>query len=144
MKTRLKTLLFSATLLLSAPFVFAHQQDMGAGHHGKMDMQKMQKHMNEMQTVLDKTRVETDPQKRQALLHEHAQKMGSMMDMMGKDNADHKMHNMGKHKMNGHNMTDSQRMQKMEERLSVMEKMMVQMMSNTVESTRPVHQHKKN
>lgn len=144
MKTLLQVILVSTTIMLTAPVAVAHQHEDAQAHTGKMDMPKMQNHMNEMQSILDKARVETDLQKRQQLLHQHAKKMESMMNMMSEGKSKHKMHKMGKHGMNKSNMTDKQRITMMEGRIAMMEKMMEQMMGNAAESTKKSHKHKKN
>ena len=81
------TSLLLASALVVAPIAtsFAYQQtdksDMPM-MYGQM-MQKMQTHMEEMRAVLDAVKSESDPEKREAMLHEHAQKMQDMMSMMG-------------------------------------------------------------
>ena len=73
------TSLLLASALVVAPIAtsFAYQQtdksDMPM-MDGQM-MQKMQTHMEEMRAVLDAVKSESDPEKREAMLHEHVQKM---------------------------------------------------------------------
>ena len=70
------TSLLLASALVVAPIAtsFAYQQtdksDMPM-MDGQM-MQKMQTHMEEMRAVLDAVKSESDPEKREAMLHEHA------------------------------------------------------------------------
>merc|ERR1712137_1321151 len=96
-----------------------------------------QTHTEEMQAVLDAVKSESDPEKREAMLHEHAQKMQDMMGMMeGKDS-------MGmKHKHS--DMSTDEKMKMMEQRMAMMEDMMGQMMGHTAEKAKPIHKHKKN
>jgi protein CpxP len=151
MKTLTSLLLASA--LVAAPIAtsYAHQ------HTDKSDMpmmdsqmmKKMQTHMEEMQAVLDAVKSESDPEKREAMLHEHAQKMQDMMGMMeGKDSMGMKdgkgmKGGMGmKHKHS--DMSTDDKMKMMEQRMAMMEDMMGQMMGHTAEKAKPIHKHKKN
>ena len=115
---------------------------------GMMDeakMEKMQKHMSEMDTLLEQVKKETDPEKREEILHKHAQ---GMEDMMATMNGEHKGKgsSMGKHNMDkmkkGMQMSDEQKMEMMENRLMMMEQMMNQMMGHTAEKSKKIHNHK--
>ena len=143
MKTLTSLLLASA--LVAAPIAtsYAHQ------HTDKSDMQmmdgqmmkKMQTHMEEMQAVLDAVKSESDPEKREAMLHEHAQKMQDMMGMMeGSDSMGMKAGKGMKHKHT--DMSTEDKMKMMEQRMSMMEDMMSQMMGHTAEKSKPIHKHK--
>jgi hypothetical protein len=151
MKTLTSLLLASA--LVAAPIAtsYAHQ------HTDKSDMpmmdgqmmKKMQTHMEEMQAVLDAVKSESDPEKREAMLHEHAQKMQDMMGMMeGKDSMGMKdgkgmKGGMGmKHKHS--DMSTDDKMKMMEQRMAMMEDMMGQMMGHTAEKAKSNTKHKKN
>ena len=151
MKTLTSLLLASA--LVAAPIAtsYAHQ------HTDKSDMpmmdsqmmKKMQTHMEEMQAVLDAVKSESDPEKREAMLHEHAKKMQDMMGMMeGKDSMGMKdgkgmKGGMGmEHKHS--DMSTDDKMKMMEQRMAMMEDMMGQMMGHTAEKAKPIHKHKKN
>lgn len=106
-------------------------------------MEKMQSHMEEMRAVLDAVKNESDTQKREAMLHEHANKMRDMMTMMeGNKSMEMKDGKPMKHK-HGEMSTES-KVNMMEKRMSMMEDMMGQMMGHTAEKTKPVHKHKKN
>ncbi|MBT0588025.1 hypothetical protein [Alteromonas oceanisediminis] len=147
------TSLLLASALVAAPIAtsFAHQ------HTDKSDMpmmdgqmmQKMQTHMEEMRAVLDAVKSESDPEKRDAMLHEHAQKMQDMMGMMeGSDSMGMKAgkgmkgEKGMKHKHS--DMSTEDKMKMMEQRMSMMEDMMSQMMGHTAEKSKPIHKHKKN
>lgn len=143
MKTLTSLLLASA--LVAAPIAtsYAHQ------HTDKSDMpmmdsqmmKKMQTHMEEMQAVLDAVKSESDPEKREAMLHEHAQKMQDMMGMMeGSDSMGMKAGKGMKHKHT--DMSTEDKMKMMEQRMSMMEDMMSQMMGHTAEKSKPIHKHK--
>merc|ERR1711879_388356 len=142
MKTLISLLLASA--LVAAPIAtsYAHQ------HTDKSDMpmmdgqmmKKMQTHMEEMQAVLDAVKSESDPEKREAMLHEHAQKMQDMMGMMeGSDSMGMKAGKGMKHKHT--DMSTEDKMKMMEQRMSMMEDMMSQMMGHTAEKSKPIHKH---
>ena len=143
MKTLTSLLLASA--LVAAPIAtsYAHQ------HTDKSDMpmmdgqmmKKMQTHIEEMQAVLDAVKSESDPEKREAMLHEHAQKMQDMMGMMeGSDSMGMKAGKGMKHKHT--DMSTEDKMKMMEQRMSMMEDMMSQMMGHTAEKSKPIHKHK--
>lgn len=151
MKTLTSFLL--ASVLIAAPITttYAHQ------HTDKSDMpmkdtqmmQKMQTHMEEMRAVLDAVKSESDPKKREAMLHEHAQKMQDMMGMMGGNNSMGMKDGKGmkgkkgmKHKHS--EMSTEDKMAMMEKRMAMMEDMMGQMMGHTAEKSKMVHKHKKN
>tara|TARA_R110000737_G_C14613063_1_gene491356 strand:- start:3163 stop:3648 length:486 start_codon:yes stop_codon:yes gene_type:complete len=115
---------------------------------GMMDeakMEKMQKHISEMDTLLEQVKKETDPEKREEMLHKHAQSMEDMMATMhGKHKG--KGSSMGKHNMakmkKGEQMPAEQKMEMMENRLMMMEQMMNQMMGHTAEKSKKIHNHK--
>ena len=103
----------------------------------------MQTHMAEMRVVLDAVKEESDPQKREAMLQEHAQKMQDMMDMMQTEHGKGMMAGKGM----GHDhgaMSTGDKISMMEMRITMMEEMMAQMMGHTAEKTKPIHKHKKN
>ena len=113
------TSLLLASALVVAPIAtsFAYQQtdksDMPM-MDGQM-MQKMQTHMEEMRAVLDAVKSESDPEKREAMLHEHAQKMQDMMGMMeGSDSMGMKAGKGMKHKHT--DMSTEDKMKMMEQR----------------------------
>ena len=139
------TSLLLASALVVAPIAtsFAYQQtdksDMPM-MDGQM-MQKMQTHMEEMRAVLDAVKSESDPEKREAMLHEHAQKMQDMMGMMeGSDSMGMKAGKGMKHKHT--DMSTEDKMKMMEQRMSMMADMMSQMMEHTAEKSKPIHKHK--
>tara|TARA_R110001592_G_scaffold193850_3_gene441152 strand:- start:273 stop:758 length:486 start_codon:yes stop_codon:yes gene_type:complete len=115
---------------------------------GMMDeakMEKMQKHISEMDALLEQVKKETDPEKREEMLHKHAQSMEDMMATMhGKHKG--KGSSMGKHNMakmkKGEQMPAEQKMEMMENRLMMMEQMMNQMMGHTAEKSKKIHNHK--
>ena len=139
------------TLLAISPLAVVNAQQHGDKEQmsmGMMDeakMEKMQTHMSEMKTVLEKVKKETDPEKRQKMLQEHANKMESMMAMMHGSEMG-KGQSMGKHNMDkmkkGMQMSDEQKMEMMENRLMMMEQMMNQMMGHTAEKSKKIHNHK--
>jgi len=137
------------TLLALSPLavVNAHQHadktQMSMGMMDEAKMEKMQTHMSEMNTVLEKVKKETDPQKRQEMLQQHAESMMAMMhgSEMGKGQS------MGKHKMDKMKKGDAampaeQKMEMMEKRLEMMEQMMGQMIGHTAEKSKILHKHK--
>ena len=102
-----------------------------------------------MRAVLDAVKSESDPKKREAMLHEHAQKMQDMMGMMGGNNSMGMKDGKGmkgkkgmKHKHS--EMSTEDKMAMMEKRMAMMEDMMGQMMGHTAEKSKMVHKHKKN
>ena len=115
---------------------------------GMMDeakMEKMQTHISKMNNMLEKVKKETDPEKRQEMLQQHAESMGDMMAMMhgremgkGKSMSKQKMDNMKK----GGGMPSEQKTEMMEMRMEMMEQMMGQMMGYTAEKSKKVHKHK--
>jgi hypothetical protein len=136
------------TLLALSPLavVNANQHgDKAQMSMGMMDdakMEKMQTHMSEMSTVLEKVKKETDPQKRQEMLQQHANNMESMMAMMHGSEMG-KGQSMGKHKMDKMKKGDAampteQKMEMMEKRLE----MMGQMIGHTAEKSKMLHKHK--
>ncbi|PKG99549.1 hypothetical protein [Paraglaciecola sp. MB-3u-78] len=140
------------TLLALSPlaFVNAHQHgdkaQMSMGMMDEAKMEKMQTHMSEMSTVLEKVKKETDQEKRQMMLQDHANSMVSMMAMMngnemGKGQSMGK-HNMDKMKKGDAAMPTEQKMEMMEKRLEMMEKMMGQMIGHTAEKSKVLHKHK--
>merc|ERR1712093_565340 len=93
-----------------------------------------------MRAVLDAVKSESDPEKREAMLHEHAQKM---QDMMGMKDGKGMKGGMGmEHKHS--DMSTDEKMKMMEQRMAMMEDMMGQMMGHTAEKAKPIHKHKKN
>lgn len=140
------------TLLALSPLavVNAHQHgdkaQMSMGMMDEAKMEKMQTHISEMSTMLEKVKKETDPEKRQKMLQEHANSMESMMAMMkgsemGKDQSMGKQ-NMDKMKKGDAAMPTEQKMEMMEKRLEMMEKMMGQMIGHTAEKSKVLHKHK--
>jgi hypothetical protein len=144
MKTLTSFLL--ASVLIAAPIAttYAHQ------HTDKSDMpmmegqmmQKMQTHMEEMRAVLDAVKSESDPKKREAMLHEHAQKMQDMMGMMGGNNSMGMKDGKGMKGKKGMKHKHSE--MSTEDKMAMMEDMMGQMMGHTAEKSKMVHKHKKN
>ncbi len=143
---KMKTLvLVSALAITTLSVVPVH------AHSGKSDMpmmqgsmmEKMQTHMAEMRVVLDAVKEESDPQKREAMLQEHAQKMQDMMDMIQTEHGKGMMAGKGM----GHDhgaMSTGDKISMMEMRITMMEEMMAQMMGHTAEKAKPIHKHKKN
>ena len=144
-----------ASLLIISPVAVVNAQQHGDKNPmsmGMMDegkMENMQQHMSKMNTLLEEVKSETDPEKRQELLHKHAQSMEDMMTMMRGDNKG-MGHSMGKNNMDKMDkmkkskaMPPEQNMEMMEERLMMMQQMMEQVMGHTVEESKMVHEHKK-
>ena len=139
------TSLLLASALVVAPIAtsFAYQQtdksDMPM-MDGQM-MQKMQTHMEEMRAVLDAVKSESDPGKREAMLHEHAQKMRDMRGMMeGSDSMGMKAGKRMKHKHT--DMSTEDKMKMMEQRMAMMADMMSQMMVHTSAKSKPIRKNK--
>tara|TARA_R110001606_G_scaffold330727_1_gene478410 strand:+ start:8545 stop:9006 length:462 start_codon:yes stop_codon:yes gene_type:complete len=151
---KLLSLTIASLLIISPVAVVSAQQhgdknpmSMGMMDEGKME--NMQQHMSKMNTLLEEVKSETDPEKRQELLHKHAQSMDDMMTMMRGDNKG-MGHSMGKNNMDKMDkmkkskaMPPEQNMEMMEERLMMMQQMMEQVMGHTVEESKMVHEHKK-
>jgi hypothetical protein len=139
------------TLLALSPLavVNAHEHDdkaqMTMGMMDEAKMEKMQTHISKMNDVLEKVKKETDPEKRQEMLQQHAKSMEDMMSMMHGSEMG-KGQSMGKHKMDkmkkGDAMPAEQKMEMMEMRLEMMEQMMGQMMGHTAEKSKKIHKHK--
>jgi len=147
MKT-IATLAITSLLVISPVTTVNAQQysDKNPMSMGMMDeakMEKMQRHMSKMNTLLEEVKNETDPEKRQELLHKHGRSMEDMMTIMHGDNKG-MGHSMGKHSMD--KMKKSEAMlstSNMGKRLMMMEQMMEQVMGHTVEESKMVHEHKK-
>ncbi len=146
MKNLSKYALVAALIISPLTAVQANQHMMkdGMAMHAIDDvkMKMMQKHMSEMEQLLESAKQEQDPKKRQKLLNDHAKSMGEMTELMGG-----KMDGMGK--MGGHHgkkmsdakdMNSTQKMEMMEKRMAMMEKMMKQMMGHTAETSKK-HDH---
>jgi hypothetical protein len=143
------------TLLALSPLAVVNAQQhgdkaqMSMGMMDEAKMEKMQTHMSEMSTVLEKVKKETDPEKRQKMLQEHANSMESMMAMMHGSEMG-KGQSIGKHKMDKMKKGDAampteqkmEMMEMMEKRLEMMEKMMGQMIGHTAEKSKVLHKHK--
>jgi len=141
------TSLLLAGILVAAPITLtqAHQHSDKAAMP-MMDaqmMEKMQIHLDEMRNVLDAVKKETDPNKRDAMLSEHAQKMQNMMTMMHGADSKKSKDEKGMEQMHS-DMSTKDKMAMMENRMSMMEEMMVQMMGHTAEKSKSMHKHKKN
>ncbi|MFQ3220770.1 MAG: protein CpxP [Paraglaciecola sp.] len=138
-----------ASFLLIAPVTTVNAQQHGDKKSMDMmneaKMEKMQKHMTKMNTILEEVRSETDTDKRQELLHKHGQSMGDMMTIMHGNN-EGMGHSMGKQNMdmmkNSDVMPSEQTMEMMEKRLMMMEQMMEQVMRHTAEESKMLHEHK--
>ena len=88
--------------------------------------------------MMSKINAETDQEKHQQLMHEHMQAMHKGMQMMN-----HGMpEGMGKEKSSNMDMTE--RMDKMEKHMNMMQMMMEQMMEHESETQKkPLHKHKR-
>lgn len=106
-------------------------------------MEKMQTHLSDMRNVLDAVKKEMDPDKREAMLHEHAEKMQDMMVMMQGVHSKKSEDEKGMKHMHS-DMSTKDKMAMMEKRMAMMEDMMGQMMGHTAEKSKPMHKHKKN
>lgn len=146
---KLLSLTIASLLIISPVAVVSAQQhgDKNPMSMGMMDeakMEKMHQHMSKMRTLLEEVKSETDPEKRQELLQQHAKSMGDMMTMMHGDNTG-MGHSMGKDKMGkmkkSEAMSSEQKIQMMEKRLMMMEQMMGQMMGHTAEESKMVKEH---
>ena len=155
MKNLSKYALMAALIISPLTAVQANQHMMkdGMAMHAMDDakMEMMQKHMSEMEQLLENAKKEQGPKKRQKMLDDHAKSMGKMTEMMGGQ-----MDGMGK--MGGHHgkkmsdakdMNSTQKMEMMEKRMAMMEKrmammerMMKQMMGHTAEKSKK-HDHMK-
>ena len=95
MKNLSKYALVAALIISPLTAVQANQHMMkdGMAMHAIDDvkMKMMQKHMSEMEQLLESAKQEQDPKKRQKLLNDHAKSMGEMTEVMGG-----KMDGMGK------------------------------------------------
>lgn len=152
MKT-IATLAIASLLIISPVTTVNAQQDgdkkpMSMGMMDEAKMEKMQQHMSKMNTLLEEVKSETDSEKRQELLHKHAQSMEDMMTMMQGNNKG-MGHSMGKKNMDNMDkmkkskaMPPEQNMEMMEKRLMMMEQMMGQVMGHTAEESKMVHEHK--
>jgi protein CpxP len=140
------------TLLALSPLAVVNadqhvdKAQMSMGMMDEAKIEKMQTHMSEMNTVLEKVKKETDPQKRQEMLQQHVNNMKSMMAMMHASEMG-KGQSMGKHKMDKMKKGDAampteQKMEMMEKRLEMMEQMMEQMIGHTAEKSKMLHKHK--
>ncbi|GAC16834.1 hypothetical protein [Aliiglaciecola lipolytica] len=147
------TSLLLASAIVAAPIATSYaQQNIDKSEMSMMDgqmMQKMQTHMEEMRAILNAVKSESDPEKREVMLQEHAQKMQDMMGMMeGSDSMGMKAgKGMKGEKRMGHkhsDMSTEDKMKTLEQRMSMMEDMMSQMMGHTAEKSKPIHKHKKN
>lgn len=141
MKTLISVLAI-ATFLTTPVFAENHDgcmkgEDMKGGMMMSQDqMMAMHGHMNKMQNMMSDIMKESDPQKCQALMHEHMQAMhkgmqmmNGNMSMMPKAMDDEKPSQMG-------NMDMMKRMHMMEQRMGMMQMMMGQMMEHeSVEQT---------
>ena len=99
--------------------------------------------MEDMRAMLAAVKKETDPSKREVMLHDHAKKMEGMMGMMKSDDSKG-MNDMKGMKHKHDDMSAEDKMAMMEKRMSMMMDMMEQMMGHTAEKSKPKHQHKKN
>jgi hypothetical protein len=137
------------TLLALSPLAVVNadqhvdKAQMSMGMMDEAKIEKMQTHMSEMNTMLEKVKKETDPQKRQEMLQQHVINMESMMGMMHGSEMG-KGQSMGKHKMKKGDaaMHTEQKMEMMEKRLQMMEQMMGQMIGHTAEKSKMLHKHK--
>ncbi|MFQ3237269.1 MAG: protein CpxP [Paraglaciecola sp.] len=147
---KLLTLTIASLLIISPVAVVNAQQHgdkkpMSMGMMDEAKMEKMQQHMSKMKTLLGEVKSETDPEKRQELLHKHAQSMGDMMAMMHGENKGmgHSMDKQNMDKMRkSEAMPSEQNMEMMEKRMAMMEQMMEQVMGHTAEESKMVHEHK--
>ena len=130
---------------MSMGMMHSDKESMSMGMMNEAKMKKMQKHISEMDTLLEQVKKETDPEKREKMLHKHAQSMDDMMAMMHGEHKG-KGSSMGKHNMakmkKGMQMPAEQRMEMMESRLMMMEEMVNQMMGHTAEKSKKIHEHK--
>lgn len=126
--------------------------------YGKMmtdaDFDQMQEHMEEMQSLMGKLFKEQDPEKHQQLMQEHMRLMQKNMQMMNggmgmmnqgqgmMGNGDRKNHMMnGNQEMMGSSSSgqapdSSLRLHRLEERISLMQQMMQQLMNRESEQDR--------
>ncbi|MAZ89967.1 MAG: hypothetical protein CL693_20210 [Cellvibrionaceae bacterium] len=138
MKLLNNVLLISALTVAPLAAINAQPMDMS-----EQQMSTMQTHMKEMNTLLQNLKQEADPDKREALLQSHAKSMQTMMAMM-EEKSGAKGHGKKKGGMMKKGRKDSDtRIEMMEKRMTMMEKMMGQMMGHTVEKSKFKHKHKK-
>ena len=128
----MKTLILAvATLCLVSPLALAQEHDhqaQGEKMHaqaGQEEMMKLHGKMQHMRDIMANVKTETDPQKRQQLLHEHLQLMRESMNMMrGMQNGmmaqGHMQHGDGE-------ANKDERMAMMTHHMSMMEDMLRQM-----------------
>ena len=145
--------LMIALLIAIAPLALVNAQQssdnesMSMGMMNEAKMEKMQKHISEMNTLLGQVRKETNQEKREEMLLKHAQSMGDMMSMM---HGEHKGQESSMTKDNMKAMkeekqiSDEQRIEMMENRIALIEEMMGQMVGYTTEKSKPLHKHKIN
>jgi len=100
---------------------------MGMMSHDQMTV--MHKHMQEMQSVMEKIKQETDPKKRHELMQQHMASMQKGMHMMNGDQGMMKE----KKGMNMKSMDMEKRMGMMGQHMNMMQMMMGQMMEHSAE-----------
>ncbi|MEP7704133.1 hypothetical protein [Paraglaciecola sp. 25GB23A] len=148
MKLLNKIVLVSA--LLCSPFFATHAaqnndrmgMSTGMGMGMKVitaeQLSLMQQHMNKMATLLAKVKQETDQDKREALLAEHAENMEKMMAVMNSGSSSKDRD--GKMMVDHEAMTPDAHLKMLEQRMAMMEGMMEgmmgQMMGHTVEKSK--------
>jgi len=102
---------------------------MGGGMMNQEQMAGMHQRMQEMQTVMNKIREETDPAKRKQLMQEHMQMMQGAMQTMNS--------HMGNQNLSEGKPMDTGNMQKcidmMQQRMNMMQSMMGQMVEHNAE-----------
>lgn len=142
-----KTLLTTAMIVLAMPMTSSYAVDahhpgkqaqglsMPAQQGGGMMTEKMQAHMKKMMQQMDEIRDTGDPDKRDKLIEEHMKSMQEGMEMMRGMGGGMMMGAMGGNQKDGQMGGDMpMRMDRMEQRVDMMQMMMDQMMQSQKEA----------
>lgn len=138
--------IFSLALLLANP-VFAQDQDDTApapgGMMGMMGMmtdeqvEQMQAHLQEMQALMERVQQEDDPARRRELMQEHMTALREGMRMMGggmmMGRGQGQGQPQGQGRGQGMNLSEEERLQRMQNHMAMMQMMMGQMMQHMAE-----------
>jgi hypothetical protein len=142
----MKKLLVSVLTLamLSAPVsIFAHQGDASVSDQemGKRSqMMQMHEHMGKTEQLMQKIKKSPEPEKRQMLMREHMKEMRMGMDMMNGSGNMMRQEQKGDEEPCPHRDRHmGSRMDMMDERMGMMQKMMRQMMEHQSQRDMPMH-----